>query len=701
MNCRIASETRGRIRVVLQRRHLSVRDADILEYYLSSIDGVDHVDVHERTGSVTIRYRCARQDIIAALASYQGATKELNERTPVTEARLVNRQYQDKAFYMIAGRVVRRAFLPLPVRTAFAWCKGMRFIWRAIMSLRSKKLKVEVLDAISVTVSLIRGDAKTAGNVMFLLDLGDLLGEWTRKKSMGDLAKSMSLNVDRVWLKTDDGEILTPVSRIQPGDLIIVHHGNLIPLDGKVVEGEAMVNQASMTGEPLAVRKSRGSVVFAGTAVEEGDCVVEVSSASGSGRYDRIVKMIEQSEKMKSATESRALNLADSLVPYSLATTALVWLLTRNVQKAVSVLMVDYSCALKLCMPLTVIGAMRECSEDKIVVKGGKFLEAVAKADTIVFDKTGTLTEATPRVAKVIPFGGRSEEETLRIAACLEEHFPHSIANAVVQEAVDRGIEHSEMHSEVQYLVAHGIASSIDGKKAIIGSYHFVFEDEKCTIPKTEQTVFDNLDPGYSLLYLAIDQVLAGVLCISDPLRPEVSSVISSLKELGIGNIVMMTGDSERTARAIAAQAGVDHYYAEVLPEDKAGFVAEERRKGRTVIMLGDGINDSPALSEADAGIAVSDGAAIARQIADITIQEDDLEKLVILKMIANAMQKRVNFNYRFVMGFNSGLILLGMFGVLAPGTSALLHNVSTFGISVRSLTPLLKEHESLIAEEG
>ena len=548
-----------------------------------------------------------------------------------------------------------------------------------------------MLDALSIGVSILRSDFGTASSVMFLLKLGELLEEWTRKKSLSDLARCMSLNVDRVWLKTDDTEVLVPISDIKTGDLICVHTGNVIPLDGRITEGVASVNQASLTGESIAVAKSEGSVVYAGTVVEEGECVIAVEQMQGSSRYDQIVGMIESSEKLKSTTENRALALADKLVPYSLAGTIITYLLTRNVTRAVSILMVDFSCALKLSMPLAVLSAMRECGGYHITVKGGKYLEAVAKADTIVFDKTGTLTHAVPTVAEVVPFGGRDAESVLRIAACLEEHYPHSMANAVVKEAVQQGIAHDEMHSEVEYVVAHGIASRINGKKVVIGSHHFVFEDEGCTVPADEQEKFDTLPEQYSHLYLAIGRELSGVICIADPLREEAAEVLNSLRKLGIKKAVMMTGDNERTAAAIARQVGVDEFYAEVLPEDKAHFVEQEKAAGRKVIMIGDGINDSPALSAADVGIAISDGAAIAREIADITIAADNLFELATLKRISNALLSRINGNYRFVLGFNGTLIALGAFGILPPATSALLHNISTIGISVRSMTNLLK----------
>ena len=556
--------------------------------------------------------------------------------------------------------------------------------------------ELEVLDALSITASLLRGDYSTAGSVMFLLTVGSLLEEWTRKKSLDDLARSMALNVDKVWVRTPQGEVLVPLTRVHAGDEVVVRSGNMIPLDGMVLEGEAMVNQAALTGESMPVRKTTGATVYAGTVVEEGECVLVAKAEGGANRYDKIVAMIEESEKLKSGTENRALQLADRLVPWCLAGTVATYAFTRNVTRAISILMVDFSCALKLSMPLAVLSAMRECGEYHITVKGGKYLEALAKADTIVFDKTGTLTRATPQVVQVVPFSGCGEQEVLQLAACLEEHFPHSMANAVVRAAKERGISHEEMHSEVEYIVAHGIASRVGGKRVVIGSAHFIFEDEGCTIPAEEQAKFDALDPQYSHLYLAASGVLAGVICIADPLRPEAAQVLRQLQKLGITQTVMMTGDSDRTARAIAAQVGVDRCFAEVLPEDKAAFVRDAKAEGHTVVMIGDGINDSPALSAADIGIAIHSGAAIAREIADVTIRADSLEELVTLKAIANALQKRVGSNYRFVLSFNSALILLGALGILPPATSAMLHNLSTLGISLRSMTDLLEQKPSL-----
>ncbi len=691
MKCTILHESKGRIRLhINNKKRMTIKEADVLSYYLNGIENVHQATVYERTCDIVVLYNDDKNAVLAALKNYNGQDEELIKQVPENTGRELNRMYQDKLVNMILFKAARSIFLPAPIIAAYTAVKSVKYIWKGIKCLFNKKLEVEVLDAVSIGVSIARLDFSTAGSVMFLLGIGELLEEWTRKKSIDDLARCMSLNVDRVWLKKDDTEVLVPVTQVRPGDLIVVHTGNLIPLDGKVVEGEASVNQASLTGESIAVMKSNGAYVYAGTVVEEGECVICVESQQGSSRYDNIVSMIENSEKLKSATESRAINLADKLVPYSLGGTALTYLITRNATKALSILMVDFSCALKLSMPLAVLSAMRECGTYKITVKGGKYLEAVAKADTIVFDKTGTLTYASPTVAEVIPFGGMDRDEVLKVAACLEEHYPHSMANAVVKEAAKEHINHEEMHSQVEYVVAHGISSIIEGKKTIIGSKHFVFEDEHATVPEGEEYKFENLPEQYSHLYLAIGGVLAGVVCISDPLREEAAAVLTSLKKLGIKKTVMMTGDNERTAAAIAKQVGVDMYYAEVLPEDKANFVESEKAEGRTVIMIGDGINDSPALSAADVGIAISDGAAIAREIADITVGADNLFELVMLKMIANGLQKRINSNYRFVIGFNSMLIALGVAGILPPATSALLHNVSTLGISVKSMTNLV-----------
>lgn len=691
MKFKIIHETRGRLRLQAPQCNMTLEEADQLEEYISRLPGVRQATVHERTCNMIVYYSGDRLAVIDGIRAFKYNYTTMEKSTLENSSRSLNRYYQDKLASLVLGRIVRKLLLPVPLRQIRTTVHSVRYIWRGLRCVFNKKLEVEVLDALSIGVSILRSDFGTASSVMFLLKLGELLEEWTRKKSLSDLARCMSLNVDRVWLKTGDTEVLMPISDIKTGDLICVHTGNVIPLDGRITEGVASVNQASLTGESIAVAKSIGSVVYAGTVVEEGECVIAVEQMQGSSRYDQIVGMIESSEKLKSTTESRALALADKLVPYSLTGTIITYLLTRNITRAVSILMVDFSCALKLSMPLAVLSAMRECGGYRITVKGGKYLEAVAKADTIVFDKTGTLTHAVPTVAEVVPFGGRDAESVLRIAACLEEHYPHSMANAVVKEAVQQGIAHDEMHSEVEYVVAHGIASRINGKKVVIGSHHFVFEDECCTIPADEQEKFDTLPEQYSHLYLAIGGELSGVICIADPLREEAAEVLNSLRKLGIKKAVMMTGDNERTAAAIARQVGVDEFYAEVLPEDKARFVEQEKAAGRKVIMIGDGINDSPALSAADVGIAISDGAAIAREIADITIAADDLFELATLKRISNALLSRINGNYRFVLGFNGTLIALGAFGILPPATSALLHNISTIGISVRSMTNLLK----------
>jgi len=689
MKWNILHESRGRIRLHLNKPRLSMAEADQLQAYLAGLPGVRAAVVYERTCDAVITYTGARAAVLHGAAAFRFDVQALTE-VSANSPRSVNHEYQEKLVNLTLFHFARKLFLPAPIRFAYTAVCSVRYLWHGLRSLLHRRLEVEVLDALSIGVSMLRGDFSTAGSVMFLLRLGELLEEWTRKKSLGDLAHCMSLNVDRVWQLTAEGEVLVPISQIRTGDAIIVHTGSVIPLDGRVLDGEASVNQASLTGEAEPVRKAAGAVVYAGTVVEEGQITLTVEQQAGSGRYDQIVRMIENSEKLKSASETRAAALADKLVPYSLLGTAVTYALTRNATRAISILMVDFSCALKLSMPLAVLSAMRECGSYHITVKGGKYLEALANADTIVFDKTGTLTHATPTVVQVVPFGTRTEDEILGIAACLEEHYPHSMANAVVQAASAKGIRHDEMHSEVQYVVAHGIASTIGGEKAVIGSQHFVFEDEGCYIPTAETAKFDALPPEYSHLYLAIGGVLAGVICIADPLREEAAEVLRQLRGLGIQKAVMMTGDNDRTASVIAKQVGVDAYYAEVLPEDKARFVDAEKAAGRTVIMLGDGINDSPALSAANVGIAISDGAAIAREIADITIAADSLRELVTLKAIANGLQHRTRANYRFIMSFNSMLIVLGAMGILPPATSALLHNASTLGVSLKSMTNLL-----------
>ena len=695
MKCTILHEGKGRMRVHVEKVRMTLHRADVLEAYLNHHDAIVHAAVYERTGDVVITYTGRRSAAIAVLAGYKFDVAEYDALVTSADSRRLNREYQDKMFDLVAGRCLRKLFLPAPLDAAYTAFRSIRFLWKGVRCVLSRRLEVEVLDALSIGVSLLRGDFGTAGSVMFLLNLGSLLEEWTRKKSLDDLARSMALNVDKVWVRSQGTEVLVPLTKVRSGDEVVVRSGNMIPLDGTVLEGEAMVNQAALTGEAMPVRKAEGSTLYAGTVVEEGECVFIAKAEGGSNRYDKIVAMIEESEKLKSSTENRALVLADKLVPWCLGATVVTYLLTRNATRAISCLMVDFSCALKLSMPLAVLSAMRECGSYHITVKGGKYLEALSKADTIVFDKTGTLTRATPQVVEVVPFSGCNEREVLQLAACLEEHFPHSMANAVVRAAKERGISHEEMHSEVEYIVAHGIASRVGGERVVIGSYHFVFEDEKCTIPTAEQQKFDALKPAYSHLYMAASGQLVGVICISDPLRPEAAAVLNGLRALGIRNTVMMTGDSERTAAAIAKQVGVDRFFAEVLPEDKANFVQQAKAEGHTVVMIGDGINDSPALSAADIGIAINSGAAIAREIADVTIKADSLEELVALKAIANSLQKRVHANYRFVLTFNSALIALGALGILQPASSAMLHNLSTIGISLKSMTNLLPENKA------
>ena len=695
MKCTILHEGKGRMRVHVEKVRMTLHRADVLEAYLNHHDAIVHAAVYERTGDVVITYTGKRTAAIAVLAGYKFDVAEYDALVTSADSRRLNREYQDKMFDLVAGRCLRKLFLPAPLDAAYTAFRSIRFLWKGVRCVLSRRLEVEVLDALSIGVSLLRGDFGTAGSVMFLLNLGSLLEEWTRKKSLDDLARSMALNVDKVWVRSQGTEVLVPLTKVRSGDEVVVRSGNMIPLDGTVLEGEAMVNQAALTGEAMPVRKAEGSTLYAGTVVEEGECVFIAKAEGGSNRYDKIVAMIEESEKLKSSTENRALVLADKLVPWCLGATVVTYLLTRNATRAISCLMVDFSCALKLSMPLAVLSAMRECGSYHITVKGGKYLEALSQADTIVFDKTGTLTRATPQVVEVVPFSGCNEREVLQLAACLEEHFPHSMANAVVRAAKERGISHEEMHSEVEDIVAHGIASRVGGQRVVIGSHHFVFEDEKCTIPTAEQQKFDALKPAYSHLYMAASGQLVGVICISDPLRPEAAAVLNGLRALGIRNTVMMTGDSERTAAAIAKQVGVDRFFAEVLPEDKANFVQQAKAEGHTVVMIGDGINDSPALSAADIGIAINSGAAIAREIADVTIKADSLEELVALKAIANSLQKRVHANYRFVLTFNSALIALGALGILQPASSAMLHNLSTIGISLKSMTNLLPENKA------
>ena len=689
MRATIEHESRGRMRLRLRQKKMTLRQADLLEAWLKSQPWARDAVVHERTCCVILTYGGDRETVLSAIGSFTWAGAEETVTLPSHSTRALNREFQEKLVGKVLMKGVSTLFFPTPLRIARVVWHMIPFLSKGLRCLGRRRIKVELLDALSIGISVFRRDFGTAGTVMFLLEIGELLEDWTRKKSVADLAESLSLHVDRVWLKTPAGDVLTPIGQIRPGDQVVVRAGGVIPLDGVVAEGEVTINQASLTGESVPVAKRPGGAVYAGTVVEEGECVLEVKQASGQGRYDQIVEMIQRSEQMKSATEAKASNLADTLVPFTFAGSLLSFALTRNVTRALSVLMVDFSCALKLAMPLAVLSAMREAGREHITVKGGKFLEAVAKADTIVFDKTGTLTHACPRVAEVVPFNGKDEAEMLRLAACLEEHFPHSMANAVVEEARRRGLRHEERHATVEYLVAHGIASSVDGEQVRIGSAHFIFEDEQCVIPEDEQAKFDALSPAFSQLYLAIDGVLSAVICISDPLREEAKDVLSALRGLGVKNAVMLTGDSPRTAAAIAEQLGVDDFQAGVLPSDKADYVAALRREGHTVLMVGDGINDSPALSEADAGIAISDGAAIAREIADITIAADSLWELVRLRQLSMALLHRIQNNYRFVIGFNGALIGLGVAGVLPPATSAMLHNLSTLAVSLHSMSAL------------
>ena len=695
MNATILHESRGRIRFRLRQKQMTLAQADLLEAWIQGKSWCRQVTVHERTCCVILYYDGTRQAVLNEIRHFSWQEAERTTALPAHSSRALNREFEEKLVAKVVCKAACTLFLPSPLRIARILWHMIPFVRRGLRCLLRRRIKVELLDALSISISACRRDFGTAGMVMFLLEVGELLEEWTRKKSVADLARCMSLNVDRVWLRTAQGEVLVPVSQIQPGDAVVVRAGGIVPVDGLVLEGEVTVNQASLTGESIPVPKRPGGAVYAGTVVEEGECVLEVKQASGQSRYDQIVHMIEQSEQMKSEAESKAANLADKLVPYTFAGSLISFALTRNVARALSVLMVDFSCALKLAMPLAVLSAMREAGRAHITVKGGKFLEAVAAADTIVFDKTGTLTHACPRVAQVVSFGTKEEAEMLRLAACLEEHFPHSMANAVVEEAKRRGLRHDEYHSKVEYLVAHGIASTVDEERVLIGSAHFVFEDERCVIPEGEQERFDALPPEYSHLYLAVGGQLAAVICISDPLREEAKEVLSTLRALGVTSTVMLTGDSYRTAAAIAAQVGVDDFRAGVLPADKAEYVARLRREGHTVLMVGDGINDSPALSEADAGIAISDGAAIAREIADITIAADSLWELVELRRIAMALMARIHSNYRFVIGFNGTLIALGVAGVLPPATSATLHNLSTLGVSLRSMGRLTAQTQS------
>lgn len=686
----VKHEIKGRIRVHFCQKRMTFEEADTLQYYLDSQEIITSSKVQERTQDATICYTGEKSAVIALLRSFHYEKVDVPDVYRQNSGRETNREYWDKLVTKVVVHYGNKLFLPMPIRTVITGVKSVKYIYQGIHTLLQRKIEVPVLDATAIGVSMFRGDISTAGSVMFLLGIGEILEEWTHKKSVDDLARSMSLNISRVWLCNDGQEMLVPTTKIQTGDLVRVHMGNMVPFDGTVAEGEAMVNQASLTGESEPVRKYIESTVYAGTVVEEGELTIRVKETNGSSKFDKIVTMIEESEKLKSGLESKAEHLADRLVPYTLLGTGITYLLTRNMTKAISVLMVDFSCALKLAMPISVLSAIREASNYHVTVKGGRYLEAMAEADTIVFDKTGTLTKAQPTVKQVVAFNGMSENELLRIAACLEEHFPHSMAKAVVQAAIDRHLVHEELHSKVEYIVAHGISSKINDKKVVIGSYHFVFEDEKCAVPDGMMEEFDKLPSECSHLFMAIDHELAAVICIEDPLREEAAAVVRKLKETGISKVVMMTGDSDRTAKAIAARVGVDEYYSEVLPEDKASFVEEEKKAGRKVIMIGDGINDSPALSAADIGIAISDGAEIAREIADITVGADSLNELVALKLISDGLMKRIHKNYRFIVGFNTGLIVLGVAGILQPATSALLHNTSTLMIGLKSMQDIL-----------
>lgn len=686
----VKHEIKGRIRVHFCQKRMTFEEADTLQYYLNSQEMITSSKVQERTQDATICYTGDRASVIALLRSFHYEKVDVPDVYRQNSGRATNREYWDKLVTKVVVHYGNKLFLPMPVRTVITGVKSIKYIYQGIHTLLQRRIEVPVLDATAIGVSMFRGDISTAGSVMFLLGIGEILEEWTHKKSVDDLARSMSLNISRVWLCNDGQEMLVPTTEVRTGDLVRVHMGNMIPFDGAVAEGEAMVNQASLTGESEPVRKYKESTVYAGTVVEEGELTIHVKETNGSSKFDKIVTMIEESEKLKSGLESKAEHLADRLVPYTLLGTGITYLLTRNVTKAISVLMVDFSCALKLAMPISVLSAIREASNYHVTVKGGRYLEAMAEADTIVFDKTGTLTKAQPTVKQVVAFNGMSENELLRIAACLEEHFPHSMAKAVVQAAVERRLVHEELHSKVEYIVAHGISSKINDKKVVIGSYHFVFEDEKCAVPDGMMEAFEKLPSECSHLFMAIDYELAAVICIEDPLREEAANVIRELKEAGISKVVMMTGDSDRTAKAIASRVGVDEYYSEVLPEDKASFVEAEKKAGRKVIMIGDGINDSPALSAADIGIAISDGAEIAREIADITVGADSLNELVTLKLISNGLMKRIHKNYRFIVSFNTGLILLGVSGILQPATSALLHNTSTLMIGLKSMQDIL-----------
>lgn len=691
----IKHEIRGRMRIHILQSRMSFEQADTLQYYLDAKEQVINAKIQERTADVTVSYQGSREEILSVLEAFTYERAQVPEVYLKNSGRQMNREYWDRLVNKTVIYFGNKIFLPYPIRAGITMITSVKYIWKGLTTLARRRIEVPVLDATAIGVSIFRGDISTASSVMFLLSLGEILEEWTHKKSVGDLARSMSLNISKVWLVRDGQEIMVPVTEIRSGDPVRVHMGNVIPFDGCVIEGEAMVNQASLTGESVPVRRAEGSTVYAGTVVEEGEITFKVKEANGSSKYEKIMAMIEESEKLKSSLESKAEHLADRLVPYTFLGTGLVWLLTRNMTKTISVLMVDFSCALKLAMPLSVLSAIREASTHDITVKGGKYLEAMADATTIVFDKTGTLTKAQPTVVEVISFNEKLPDELLRIAACLEEHFPHSMAKAVVREAEKKHLVHEELHSKVEYIVAHGISSMLEDKKVVIGSYHFVFEDEKAQIPAEKQELFDHLSAEYSHLYMAVDGRLAAVICIEDPLRPEAAEVVKELKKTGITKVVMMTGDSDRIARTIAERVGVDEYYSEVLPEDKAGFVEKEKAAGRKVIMIGDGINDSPALSASDVGIAISGGAEIAREIADVTIGADNLYEVVTLKKLSNALMKRIRKNYKAIVGINASLIVLGVAGVFQPTTSALFHNTSTLVISMKSMKNLLGKEEN------
>lgn len=692
MKCQILHESKNRMRVHFCQNSMTINEADIVDAYFKSIDGIDDIKVYERTCDLIIYYSVDRGELIEILSKFSYDNDDVKSIEVIGTSRLIQRTYEEKLVMTVFLRYVRKIFYPMPLRIALSYIKSIKYILKALKSLAKGKLDVSVLDAVAITVSLIRGDFETASSVMFLLKIGEILEEWTHKKSVSDLANTMSLGVEKVWQKTSDGqEALVCVNQIKEGDEIVLRTSNMIALDGEIISGAATINQAAITGESIAVNKTVGSLVYAGTVVESGECVIKVTQVNGQGRYDRIVKMIEDSEKLKSSLESKAANLADRLVPFSLFGTLFTYLFTRNATKALSILMVDYSCALKLTMPVAVLSAINECSNYDTTVKGGKYLETLSKANVIVFDKTGTLTNAQPKVANIITFNNNDKTEMLRLAACLEEHFPHSVANAVVNEAKIQGLNHDERHSKVEYIVAHGISSLVDNEKVVIGSHHFVFEDENCVVPQGEEEKFNSIPNEYSHLYMAINRTLVAVICIEDPIKDNVKQTLNDLRKSGIEKIVMMTGDSERTAKAVAEKLGIDEYYSEVMPEDKAEFVKRMRNSGNSVIMVGDGINDSPALSEADIGIAISTGAAIAREIADITVASNDLQALVTLKKISNLLMKRISSNYRSIMSFNTALIVLGVMGIIPPTTSAFLHNASTLAFTLKSMTKLLK----------